>query len=138
MQHLPIWYLGDCAHDMVDHAVSEFNQLPPKDATMGAAGAELNHSGRNTLVSFADPSYWFGTMMYEYAKCDWQYLMDEHEAVQFAKYGPNQHYDWHTDTFLLAGTAKDRKVTVICLLNDPSDLGVGSFKCGCVLNTQFL
>ncbi len=133
MQHLPIWYLGDCPHDMIDLAVKEFSAIAPQDATMGIAGEEIDHKGRNTTVSFANHSHWFGTMMYEYAKmanekCDWQYLMDEHEAVQFAKYGPEQHYGWHTDTFLLAGTPKDRKVTVVCLLNDPSEFEGGEFQ----------
>lgn len=133
MQHLPIWYLGDCQHDMVDTAVQQFEQLKLQDAKMGIAGEETNHDGRNTSISFADHSHWFGKVMYDYAKlanekCDWQYDVDEHESVQFAKYGPNQHYGWHTDTFFLAGTPKDRKITVVCLLNDPTEFEGGEFQ----------
>lgn len=133
MQHLPIWYLGDCQHDMIDMVVQQYEQLKPQDATMGAAGDEIDHKGRDTTISFANQDHWFGKVMYDYAKlandkCDWQYEVDEHEAVQFAKYGPDQHYGWHTDTFLLAGAPKDRKITVVCLLNDPSEFEGGEFQ----------
>jgi PKHD-type hydroxylase len=43
--------------------------------------------------------------------------------VQFAEYGPEQHYAWHTDTFALAGKPTDRKITIVCLLNDEFEGG---------------
>jgi PKHD-type hydroxylase len=43
--------------------------------------------------------------------------------VQFAEYGPEQHYAWHTDTFTLSGKPIERKVSVVCLLNDDFEGG---------------
>jgi PKHD-type hydroxylase len=60
--------------------------------------------------------------------CGWQYDVDGREAIQFAQYGPDQHYGWHVDVFPLAGKATDRKITTVCLLNDPSEFEGGQFQ----------
>ena len=100
------------------------------DAAMGHKGDEISHTGRNTSVCFAENGYWFGDIMRDYAllankECGWNYIIDGNERVQFARYGINQHYDWHVDTFTLSGLSRDRKISVVCLLTDPSEFKDG-------------
>lgn len=133
MQHLPIWFIGNCVPDMIDAANAEFLALPTKDATMGIAGEEQDHSSRNTTVRFAEKGHWFGQMMVEFGKlankqCGWDYEVDDHEAPQIASYGVGQHYGWHVDTFPLSGQPTDRKITVVCLMSDPDEFEAGELQ----------
>jgi PKHD-type hydroxylase len=108
--------------------------LEVKDATMGAKGDEVSHLFRNTTVRFAPIEDWFGYMLYGFGLrankiSKWGFEITDHEAVQFAHYGPEQHYDWHVDTFLLSNETKfDRKVTVVCLMSEPSEFEGGELQ----------
>ena len=133
MSHLPIWYMGQIPTEVCDVATAEYMQIEPRDATMGIDGKQHSHSNRNTTVRFAQPDHWFGNMMRGYGlkgnqECKWDYEITDHEAVQHAQYGPEQHYDWHVDTFHLTGAPNDRKVTVVCLLSDPSEFEAGELQ----------
>ena len=133
MAHLPIWYLGQVPDEEGTKAFKEFKLIPPKNATMGVEGETLDTSNRNTTVRFAEKDNWFGQNMFQYGmkaslECKWNFHLTDFEAVQFAEYGVGQHYNWHIDTFMLAGRGYDRKVTVVCLLNDPSEFEGGQFK----------
>lgn len=131
--HLPMWYLGDIPAAVCDIATQEFESIAPKDASMGKAGERVAHEHRNTTVRFAPPAHWFSGVMFEHAMtgnsvCKWDYDISFHEAIQFAHYGVDQHYAWHTDTFPISGLDHDRKVSVVCLMNDPSEFEGGSFE----------
>lgn len=128
MSHLPIWYLGKLAHEMCDRAVQELCPAETKEATMGADGAETNLATRKTKVHFAEAGYWlegiFDRFVLEANRtCKWDYHMTGAERIQFAQYEPGHHYTWHTDTFTLSGKPEDRKITVVCLLNDDFEGG---------------
>lgn len=125
--------MGHVPESVCDLAVSEFVQFPRKDATMGVDGTFVENTKRNTSVHFVPGNHWFGALMCGHGVqsnlvCDWGYKIDTNEDLQFAEYGPNQHYDWHTDTFTLAGKDQDRKVTVVCLLNQPTEFEGGQFE----------
>lgn len=133
MAHLPIWYMGSVGHEVCDRAVADFSSLPSRDATMGSDGSELDHGHRNTTVRFAEPSHWFEPLMMDVAstgnlQCKWHFHTNRHEQIQYAEYGPEQHYNWHVDVFPLSGMPTDRKLTVVCLLNDPSEFTGGEFQ----------
>jgi len=133
MKHLPIWFLGAVPLDVCDRIVQELSALPAKDATMGVEGEQTAHAHRNTEVRFAPADYWFADSMkalatYANDTCKWDYALTGNENIQFAKYGPNQHYNWHVDNFPLCGKGTDRKVTVVCMLNDPSEFEGGEFQ----------
>jgi PKHD-type hydroxylase len=133
MAHLPIWYINTIPHNTCDKLVAELSSLPSKDATMGIDGDQLQHSTRNTNVRFAEQGHWFESALKQTAyegneACKWEYLVTGSEAIQFAEYGVNQHYHWHTDTFTLSGNPTERKLTVVCLLNDPSEFEGGEFQ----------
>jgi PKHD-type hydroxylase len=130
VNHLPIWYLGRIPEAVCDAALAEFQAIGFKDAVMGVNGDIQDHKKRNTSICFAPNDHWFGGIMLKHGligneKCDWQYGVDGHEAIQFAKYEPGQHYDWHVDVFPLSGLQIERKLTVICLLSDVYDFNGG-------------
>ena len=133
MKHKPIWYVKEIPTEFCDLAVKEFSLIPPKDASMGKEGDVSNHEQRNTTVRFVPSGHWFGYLMHGVAReanfaCRWQFDINGHEDIQFGEYGPGQHYDWHVDTFPLADTGIDRKVSVVCLLTDPSEFEGGSLE----------
>lgn len=133
MAHQPIWYLGNVPVEVCDQAVAEFSALLVRDASMGIDGAEFNHSHRNTAIRFAESDHWFNKPLQTAASlgnhaCGWDFDITDNENIQFAEYGPEQHYNWHVDTFPLSGQALDRKITVVCLLNDPSEFTGGEFQ----------
>lgn len=133
MAHLPLWYLGQIPSEICDKAVEDFLRIPPRDATMGANGEEVSHAHRDTTVRFAQKDHWFGDTLREFGahankECGWGYELNDYEAVQYARYGVGQHYNWHVDNFPLAGLPTDRKVSVVCLLCEPSDFGGGELQ----------
>ena len=132
MTHLPIWYLGQIDSSVCDKAMAEFDQIPSKDAAMGAEGEITEHSHRNTTVRFAESGNWFGYLMFKHAleanaACGWDYTVTGHENVQYGQYGVSQHYGWHTDTFTLSGSPMDRKISVVCMLSEPDEFEGGEF-----------
>lgn len=133
MSHLPIWFMGSIPTHICDLAAEELGRLQPRDATMGADGKEHSHLNRNTTVRFAEKDHWFGQILRGHGlkaneECKWGYDIADHEAVQYAHYGVGQHYGWHVDNFPLAGLPTDRKVSVVCLMSDPSEFVAGELQ----------
>lgn len=128
MSHLPIWYLGQLDTEMCDRVVQELSPSKTKPAAMGVDGEETNLATRKTKVHFAQPGYWLEGIFERFAmeanrECKWQYHVTCAERVQFAQYEIDHHYAWHTDIFTLSGKPDDRKITVVCLLNDEFEGG---------------
>jgi PKHD-type hydroxylase len=114
--------------DTCNQIVAELSGIEVRDASMGVAGEQFDKTRRNTNVRFGGDNYWLGDKLEQFAHeankvCKWEYHVTGRENVQFAEYGPEQHYAWHTDTFTLAGTPTERKITVVCLLNDEFEGG---------------
>jgi len=133
MSHLPIWYMGSVAPEACDQVVAELSAIPSHDAAMGSDGLERDHTYRDTTVRFAPPKYWFEKNLLDLAntansECKWEYHITGNENIQYAEYGPTQHYNWHVDVFPLIGAPTDRKLTVVCLLNDPEEYTGGVFQ----------
>lgn len=125
--------MGTVPADICDQAVEDFSALPSKDATMGSAGEVQDNAHRNTTVRFAGPNHWFDRYLTQVAfdgnqACRWEFHVTDNENIQFAEYGTEQHYHWHVDVFPLSGLPLDRKMTVVCLLNDPAEFTGGEFQ----------
>ncbi len=128
MSHLPIWYLGNLDEELCDRVVEELAVVEAKEAAIGIEGTDHNLATRDTKVSFAQPGYWlegiYSRLVHEANQvCGWEYHITSNEAIQFAEYGTEQHYTWHCDTFVLSGQPIDRKISVVCLLNDDFEGG---------------
>lgn len=133
MAHLPLWYLGDLPEQACDIVLQEFSLIPPRPATMGVDSSHFDTLHRDTKVRFVENGHWLEKALLSFAigansYCEWGYEVDSNEAIQFAEYGEGQHYNWHIDTFPLAGKSTDRKLTVVCLLSDPSEFEGGEFQ----------
>jgi PKHD-type hydroxylase len=136
MAHLPIWYLNKLSEEDCNKATKEFELIPFKEAAMGIDGEIIKHGGRNTKICFTPHEHWFGKIMYNFGllankECNWNFDITLHESVQFAHYEPGQHYDWHIDTFFLSLPEKsstDRKITVVCLMNNVSEFEEGELQ----------
>jgi PKHD-type hydroxylase len=128
MSHLPLWCLGKIDGDICNQIIAEMSGIEARDASMGLNGAEKNSAFRSTKVRFGVENYWLNDQFESFAihankECKWEYHVTGRENIQFAEYGPEQHYAWHTDTFALSGKPTDRKITVVCLLNDEFEGG---------------
>jgi PKHD-type hydroxylase len=128
MSHLPIWYIGKIESDTCNQIIAELSGIEAHDAKIGIEGAEKDLYTRNANIRFGGSDYWLGDKFQSFAmqankECNWDYVVTGHENVQLAEYGPEQHYHWHTDTFTLAGKPIERKITVVCLLNDEFEGG---------------
>jgi PKHD-type hydroxylase len=133
MSHLPIWYMGQIPLEVCDAAIREFETITPQQAAMGTNGEHADKTQRDTVLRFASPNHWFGGILYQHGLAantatGWDYNITGHENVQYGSYGPGGHYNWHCDTFPLAGLAEERKVSVICLLSDPAEYGGGELQ----------
>ena len=136
MAHQPIWFLNKLPEETCDKAKKEFDLIPTKDAAMGPNGEVIEHSHRNTKICFVEQDNWFGEIMAQFAieanqTCEWDFDITKHENIQYATYEPGQHYGWHIDTFFLSplqNSSTDRKITVVCLMNDVSEFEEGELQ----------
>lgn len=129
MMHLPIWYLGKIEPEVCDQVIQELSGPNLRDAAM-SLGIDIDNLTRSTSVTFAEENYWLSEKIANHASeanriCKWDYVVTGKENVQFSEYGPDpDHYSgWHTDTFTLSDAPTDRKVSVVCLLNDEFEGG---------------
>lgn len=132
MSHLPVWYLGKINTKLCDIAFEELMQIPPLEATMGSDGLTTDANGRKTEIRFAEEGHWFSGVMAEFGylankKSGWNYKVDGHENLQLGRYMDDGHYDWHVDNFPLEVMPRERKISVVCLMNDPSEYEGGEF-----------
>ena len=132
------YFLSQIPSVLCDIFVKEMEQLEPMDAQMNPEG---NMMTGHTIVRAADHWSWFGAILYQNgleANCKegWEFIVDSQEQVQLATYEEGMHYNWHVDTFLLSGKPHDRKVTVVCLMNDPSEFEGGELQLN--INGQIL
>lgn len=128
MSHLPLWYIKELDLEQCNRVVSELTVTESKEATTGLEGILADLNTRKTIVRFAEDGYWLTNILEQAAleankQCGWEYHITSKEQVQFAEYSENNHYTWHTDTFSLSGKPIDRKITVVCLLNNEFEGG---------------
>jgi hypothetical protein len=127
MSHLPIWYKKQLGDNICERIVTELSSVPLKDGTLDD-GTYSDPVIRKTKVCFAPQGYWLENIFESFAleankTCGWEYHITGAERVQFAEYGVSSHYRWHTDTFILGGKPQERKISVVCLLNDAFEGG---------------
>ena len=106
-----------------DLAVEEFELWQESQGQIGQSGI-LKSETRNSTVRFSPDENWFEGIMYHHAIINnkWGIHVTGHERLQYATYVAGQFYNWHSDTFF-QNLDIDRKLTVICSLNDEYDGG---------------
>jgi PKHD-type hydroxylase len=66
--------------------------------------------------------------LYANMEAGWFFNVGRPERVQVATYDVDQHYGWHVDWAPLAKFDSVRKITIVALLNDPSEFEGGGLE----------
>jgi PKHD-type hydroxylase len=116
-----------------DLAVADFLKAEPIDAGVKKEQTIIDYEIRNTTIRFVPESHWMTGIMYHIGMQankfhNWDFNVNSFQQIQYAEYEVDHHYDWHIDTFILSGNPIDRKITVVCLLNDPEEFEGGEFE----------
>ena len=128
----PCWFwengISDSVLQILDAEVKQL-ELKPGELVHGNIDLSVRNSNSNAFPSY----HWFTGVMYNFAvhanrEAGWQRTLEFPEVTQIAEYGPDQYYKWHTDMEPFSLDPYARKITVICLLNDPSEFEGGDFE----------
>ena len=81
---------------------------------------------RNTDIIMFDALHWFCGIMFNIglasnSQAGWNFGVHSPEVLQIGIYKENQHYKWHSDTSILTLNPNIRKISVICMLSDPTE-----------------
>jgi PKHD-type hydroxylase len=57
----------------------------------------------------------------------YKFQLNKAEAIQYTRYGSDNHYDWHQDTFEAPNQTEIRKLSICINLTDPSKFEGGDF-----------
>ena len=135
MSYLPHFWIrhGAIPTELCDVLLKERKQLIEKDATLGLEGNNQDSSLRKTNIAWLPRNHWLEAVMvnninYANKESGWNFIADQPEQVQMAKYEQDGFYGWHIDTFFLANTATDRKLSAVIQLNDPSEYEGGQLE----------
>jgi PKHD-type hydroxylase len=95
--------------------------------------SEVNLKIRDTSICFAPEWYWFNGVLNQIIieanfKAGWNFILNKLETVQYAEYKPGQHYKWHMDTKPMGDGAYDRKLTIVCALNNMDEYTGGQLE----------
>ena len=119
--------------ELCDMILAERQQMTDADAGVGMNNETAPDNLRKTSIAWAERNHWLEGIMFNnarYANAETGWGMDFGsycEQVQLAKYETGHFYDWHQDTFFLTDAPTCRKITVVALLNDPSEFTGGDF-----------
>jgi PKHD-type hydroxylase len=104
--------------------------------TLGLEGSE-DKSTRNSEIIWVredhNSSWLFNKFSQIASRVNYEHFMldvDGYDAFQYTKYSASekQHYDWHTDSHY-EYLDRDRKISAIIMLSDPSEYEGGEFEC---------
>lgn len=112
-----------------DMILSDRKQLLEEDATMD--GDVRDESYRKTKVAWLQSGHWLEGTMFNLGRianngAKWGFTIDTPEHVQLAKYDSNGFYHYHVDS-VCDSRPLIRKISVVALLNDPSEYEGGEF-----------
>lgn len=137
MNIAPHWFWDKGLSDtLCDLAISDMNSKNKVQGSVGDSYDEPNIDAkiRDSKCVFFEQNYWlegilFNFAMYANKSAGWNYSIDESEVVQLSEYSVGGHYDWHEDwSPLVYPGFPIRKLSVVCLLSDPSEFEGGSLE----------
>jgi PKHD-type hydroxylase len=135
MSYLPYFWIRHRAisKEQCDLVLAERKTMQTKDAGVGINNEVDPSAMRKTNIAWAPANHWlegvmFNNAMYANRECNWNFEATLTEQVQLAQYSKGNYYGWHIDTFFLSNTPVDRKLSIIILLNDPSEFEGGQLQ----------
>jgi predicted 2-oxoglutarate/Fe(II)-dependent dioxygenase YbiX len=133
--YLPYYWIRHNAipKSLCEIMLQERQQMSDAQAGVGMNNETAPNGLRKTGIAWAERNHWLEGIMlnnarYANRETGWNMELDTCEQVQLAKYETGHFYDWHQDIFFLADTSTCRKVTVVALLNDPTEFAGGDFE----------
>jgi PKHD-type hydroxylase len=129
----PFWHWGNAIPtELIRLASAEMDAMPLERGRLHGDREALSEV-RKSDVLMLNPTHWLCGILYNYAtlanlSAGWGRMVDRPQTVQFARYGVEDHYNWHADTNPLATSPVSRKITSICLLSSKSDFEGGSLE----------
>lgn len=133
--YLPYYWIRHNAipDALCDVILDERKNLADADAGIGMDNNTKPNTIRKTSIAWAPRNHWLEGIMlnnayYANRESGWNLDVTSNEQAQLAKYETGHFYDWHMDTFLMANTPTCRKLTIVALLNDPSEFTGGNFE----------
>ena len=128
------WIRHNCIPEpFCDMMLMERSCLPAQDAGIGIANEGDPTQIRKTEIAWAPRNHWLEAIMmnniaYANREAGWNFEIEECEQVQLARYDEGNYYGWHIDTFLMNASGRDRKLTAVLQLNDPSEYEGGELQ----------
>ena len=121
--------------EMCELLLQERKKHDDLDALVGyGESAEANPKQRQSKVVWARQNHWIEGILYNHGlyalqSAQWGFQMGRPQCVQLTKYEKGGFYDWHQDQDILAPLDGEfRKISLTCLLNDPSEFEGGEFE----------
>lgn len=132
----PFWQWNDegLPKELCEIVMRDMETMNDTDASIGAGYSnQIVKKIRNSKVRWADSNYWLEGIMFNYGRyanytAGWNFNIWYPEHIQLTSYSKKQHYDWHEDWSPLDSSKDVRKVSVVILLNDPSEFEGGEFE----------
>jgi PKHD-type hydroxylase len=120
--------------EISDDLISIFmKDVEKRELSKGLIPGGVIESVRKSQVILFPPVHYFSGILANYAMiansaAKWNRHILGADCVQYAQYGEGEFYDWHIDTVLLTEAPIHRKLTIVCLLNDPSEFEGGALE----------
>jgi len=126
------YYMTQIPPEVCDVASDEFDIYPQESGTV-TEERNLSYDKRHCLVSFVELHHWFTGVLHHAGilaneKMGWDLAVNDRQKPQVANYAKGHHFDWHIDVSPFTGSPQDRKITVVCLLNNPEEFAGGDFE----------
>lgn len=119
-------------HEICDMAVKCRENFNEDTAKIGIGSGDINAEYRQSKIIWLPTGHWLEGILSNYGmnanlQAGWNYELNFPENVQLTKYEKEGHYNFHSDASIEDGVYI-RKVSVVLLLNDPSEFEGGEFE----------
>jgi PKHD-type hydroxylase len=119
-------------HELCDMAIKSRENFTEDTAKIGTGMGDFNVEYRQSKVVWLQSCHWLEGILCNYGmsanlQAGWNYELLFPENIQLTKYEINGHYNFHSDA-LIDDSAYIRKISVVLLLNDPSEFEGGEFE----------
>ena len=129
------YWIKDCAisHEACDLIIKEAGLESSFEGGFMEKGETWhNPAMRKTQIVFNNPMSLPGMIMESYINCAnkayWNYDIEYIEPIQIGKYTTGSHYDWHVDSYEPNENNRQRKLSAVLLLSQPTDYAGGMFE----------
>jgi len=115
-----------------DTAISYHEDREHMEALAKTGGESYRNTDLFWLNYNHPPYHWLYDRLYdvsmEFNEKHYQFDIEECSDLQLARYGSNQHYDWHTD--IGADGYSRRKLSIAVMMSDPKEFDGGALQFG--------